>query len=288
MFALCADDFAMNEPVSRGVLNLVDAGRLTAVSAMATGPQWAEMARELAERRGRVAIGLHLDLTHRPFDGRRPAYGLSELISASLRASVELTALRAEFERQFDLFETALGFPPDHVDGHHHVHALPQVRTAVFDVLARRFLPLPRDYRPLARDPGDSLFRVLRRRGARAKALTVAALSVGFARRAGAAGFATNIGFAGFSRFSGEKGYTEEFAEFLAAPGPRHLVMCHPGLDGGAVHADLAARRREEYECLMASAILPHALLKIQRGSGERRAAFAEWLHGREMASRSG
>ena len=279
MFALCADDFAINEPVSRGVLNLVDAGRLTAVSAMATGPKWAEMARELAKRRGCIAVGLHLDLTHRAFDGRRPAYGLRELISASLSAKVELTALRAEFERQFDLFETAFGFPPDHVDGHHHVHALPQIRIALFDVLARRFSPLPPDYRPLARDPGDSPSRVLRRRGARAKALAVAALSAGFARRAGAAGFATNNGFAGFSSFSGEKGYAAEFAQCLASPGPRHLVMCHPGLDGGADHADpIAARRREEYECLMASEILPRSLLKIQRGSGERRAAFAEWL----------
>jgi len=271
-FVLCADDFALSNAVSRGILALVDAGRLTAVSVMATTPLWPETAPELAARRDRVAIGLHLDLTHRPFGGRRPAYDLHQLIVKALCRRADVSAISAEFERQFDLFEDAYGHPPDHVDGHHHVHALPQVRAAFFNVLAKRFSGLPAERRPLARDPTDSVVRILRRRGARAKALTVAGLGYGFAARAAASGIGANVGFAGFSRFAGDGRYEREFDEFLAAPGPRHLVMCHPGLDEGA------GSHGEEYRCLMASDVLPRAMLRIRRGGDERRGAFADWL----------
>ncbi len=275
-FALCADDFAISEAVSRAILDLVDAGRLTAVSAMVSTPLWAETAAELAARRGRVAIGLHLDLTHRPSSGRRDP---RRLIVAALSGRLDVDALSAEFERQFDRFEAALGHTPDHVDGHHHVHALPRVRDALFDVLARRYAGSPAEVRPLARDPGDSVFRILRRGGARAKALAVASLCAGFGARAAASGIATNVGFAGFSRFAGLGRCDGEFDQFLRAAGPRHLVMCHPGLaDRTASKTDpIAAARSDEYARLMAREALPRAMLTIRRDRDDRRSAFADW-----------
>jgi predicted glycoside hydrolase/deacetylase ChbG (UPF0249 family) len=279
IFAICADDFAINDAVSRGILELIDARRLTAVSAMASTPLWVETAAELAARRGRVAVGLHLDLTHRPFDGRQSPYDLRRLIVGSLTRQLDVNAISAEFERQFDLFEAALGKSPDHVDGHHHVHALPQVRVALFNVLARRYRGLPTDRRPLARDPADSVVRILRRRGAIAKALTVAGLSAGFHACAGASGFATNVGFSGFSRFAGARRYRREFDQFLLAPGPRQLVMCHPGLaDDAASSVDpIALARSEEYACLMTADILTRPMLSIRRERDELRSAFADW-----------
>jgi predicted glycoside hydrolase/deacetylase ChbG (UPF0249 family) len=276
-FVLCADDFATSEAVSRATLDLVDAGRLTAVSVLVSTPLWAETAGELAARRDRIAIGLHLDLTHRPSSGRRD---LRRLIVAALSGRLDVGALSAEFERQFDHFEAALGYAPDHVDGHHHVHALPRVRDAFFNVLARRFAGSPAEVRPLARDPVDSVFRILRRRGARAKALAVAGLCAGFGARAAASGIATNVGFAGFSRFAGAGRYDGEFDQFLRALGPRHLVMCHPGFaDRTASRTDpIAAARSDEYACLMAREALPGAMLTIRRGREERRSAFAEWI----------
>ena len=276
-FALNADDFAINEAVSRAILDLVDADRLTAVSVMASTPLWAETAGELAARRDRVAIGLHLDLTYCPASGRRDP---RRLIVAALSGRLDVGALSAEFERQFDRFEAALGYAPDHVDGHHHVHALPQIRDALFGVLAKRFAGSPAELRPLARDPADSVFRILRRGGARAKALTVAGLCAGFGARAAASGIATNVGFAGFSRFAGAGRYGGEFRQFLRAPGPRHLVMCHPGAaEGAASRADpIAAARSDEYARLMASEAAPPAMLRIRRERDERRSAFAAWL----------
>ena len=275
-FALCADDFSVSEAVSRATLDLIDAGRLTAVSVMVSTALWAETAGELAARRGRVAIGLHLDLTHQPSSGR---WNLRRLIAGALSGRLDVGALSTEFERQFDRFEAGLGYSPDHVDGHHHVHALPKVRDALFDVLARRFAGSPAAVRPLARDPADSVFRILQRRGARAKALAVASLCAGFGARAAASGFAANSGFAGFSRFAGAGSYDREFDQFLRAPGPRHLVMCHPGLaDRTASTKDpIAAVRSDEYARLMARETLPCAMLAIRRGRDDQRSAFAEW-----------
>ena len=88
--------------------------------------------------------------------------------------------IRAEIGRQLDRFETALGFPPDHIDGHQHVHVLPGIRRALFREVEHRYRVRP----PLMRDPSDRLRAILARRTTAAKALTVAALAIGFANSA--------------------------------------------------------------------------------------------------------
>ena len=279
-FVLCADDFAISAGASRAALDLIDARRLTAVSAMASAPAWPEHASELKARRGQVAIGLHLDLTYRPFGGREPPFDLRRLIVLSLSGRLDIDAVASEFERQFSAFESALGARPDHVDGHHHAHALPLVRVALLEVLARRYGPLPLASRPLVRNPADSLFRLWRRGSARAKALTLAGLCAGFGARAKAAGFPTNVGFAGFSSLDQRTPFDREFATFLMAPGPRHLVMCHPGV---AVAAEserdpIAIRRSAEYASLMGHPELLTTMLRVQRADGDEASAFATWL----------
>jgi predicted glycoside hydrolase/deacetylase ChbG (UPF0249 family) len=278
-FALCADDFAITEGVSGAMLGLVDARRVTAVSAMSSMPAWPELAPELLARRGVVAIGLHLDLTLRPFAGKGRPFALGELIIGSLRRRLDVSAIAAEFERQFDVFEAALGAAPDHVDGHHHVHALPQARDALLTVLRRRYGALPRESRPLIRVPGDAIGRILRRRSARGKALTVAWLCAGFGRSVAAAGFATNLGFSGFSRFGAGKRFDEEFDEFLKALGPRHLIMCHPGFASDALARldPLTKRREEEYAALMERDDLLREMIRIARPMDRLEGAFAAW-----------
>ena len=74
-------------------------------------------------------------------------------------ASSGVAEIRAEIERQLDTFEKHLGFPPDHIDGHEHVHVLPGIRQSLFEVVSRRYPgaeaaaarsrgPLERDRRP--------------------------------------------------------------------------------------------------------------------------------------------
>ncbi|MFX7605201.1 ChbG/HpnK family deacetylase, partial [Acinetobacter baumannii] len=65
--------------------------------------------------------------------------GLWPLIGASLAHRLDASALRDEIATQCALFEDATGRAPDYVDGHQHVHQLPQIREALVEVLVARY-----------------------------------------------------------------------------------------------------------------------------------------------------
>ena len=60
---LCADDYALNAPVSQGIVALAVLGRLSATSVMSLSPRWAEDVMALRDVRERMDVGLHLDWT---------------------------------------------------------------------------------------------------------------------------------------------------------------------------------------------------------------------------------
>jgi predicted glycoside hydrolase/deacetylase ChbG (UPF0249 family) len=246
---LCADDYAMNEGVSRGILELARMGRISATSVMANASGWPALAPELSALGGRIGIGLHLTLTWGaplgPMPGLAPAGRFPELgtvVRGALSGRLPLGEIADEVGRQLDSFGQAFGREPDFVDGHQHVHALPGIRQALLGVLVARGLA----GRVWLRDPADRPAAIARRLAA-GKALVVAALSRGFAAQARAAGFRTNHGFSGFSPFDPGRDLGRDFATYLVATGPSHLVMCHPGEVGDRAGLDevVEARRRE-------------------------------------------
>src|SRR4029078_11471870 len=146
MIILCADDYALTEGVSRAVGELAAARRLSATSAMVTTPCWPAMAQRLVVHRGRIAVGLHLNLTLGGPLGAMPRLAPGGMFSKRnallLRALLGLVGraeVRGEIERQLDAFERHLGFPPDRIDGHEHVHMLPGIRQGLFDAVSRRY-----------------------------------------------------------------------------------------------------------------------------------------------------
>ncbi|MGE0195463.1 MAG: ChbG/HpnK family deacetylase, partial [Methylocystis sp.] len=230
--ALCADDYGLSYGVSAGILEALDAGRLTAVSALVNGPRWPALGLELFRRGGDADIGLHFNLTlGRPLssmpkfapNGEFPP--LSQVIRMAYGGRLPLDEIRAELDRQFDRFEAVMDRPPDHVDGHQHVHVLPGIRTALLDAMSARRLA----GRTWIRDAGDGMHRILVRGANARKALSVLSLASGFRREARYRGFAVNDGFAGFSNFHPSFDYARIFQSYLRAPGRRHLIMCHPG-----------------------------------------------------------
>ncbi len=247
---LCADDYAISPGVSRGIVELVRMGRLTATSAMSVAPDWPRLAAGLNEVEGGVAVGLHLTLTGMSPLGPMPRFAphrlfppLSQVVRAALLRRLPLDEIGAEFDRQLDAFQTARGRMPDFIDGHQHVHALPGIRDVLLAGLARRGLA----GRLWLRDPADRPDAILRRRTEAKKAFAVAGLAVGFATAARRAGFAVNRGFSGFSAFDPVRDPGPDFARFLLATGPAHLVMCHPGHVDGAEELDgvVESRARE-------------------------------------------
>lgn len=237
-FSLCADDYAMTPGVSRGILEALDAGAVSATSVLTTSPWWPESASALNCHANRVDIGLHLNLTlGAPLGpmpllapgGRLPDIG--SLMRYARQGGLPLPEIAAEIDRQAERFIAILGRPPDHLDGHQHVHALAPIRPLVFDMLDRR------RWRPWLRDSADTPLRILGRGASLKKALGLAVLARGYAREAAQRDFSTNQGFAGFSSFDTTACYGRNFENYIKYPGTRHLVMCHPG------QADEALRR---------------------------------------------
>jgi chitin disaccharide deacetylase len=279
---LCADDYAMTPGVSAGIQELAELGRLSAASALVTTPHWPAHARCLLPFRFRLAIGLHLNLTLGaplgPMPNLAPAGELPRLktlLGSALAGRVEHDEVEKEVCRQLERFESELGYAPDFIDGHQHVHALPGVRKAVVCALRQRYL----GRRPLLRDPADSPVAIIARGGAAAKSLAVATLAAGFGKLVRRLGFRTNHGFSGISTFDERVPYSREFERFLARPGPRHLVMCHPGYpDAELARLDpVVARRRAELEALRETPDLPARLWRPFRTCGH---SELDWPNG--------
>ncbi len=229
---LCADDYALSPAVTRGILDALAAGRLNATGAMTNRPLWREAAPDVAGFADRADIGLHLNLTFGAPLGSMPTLApsgelpkLRPLLKAARAGLLPREEIRAEIARQLDAFEDAMGRSPDFIDGHQHVQILPGVSDWLLEELVRRGL----SGRLWLRDSADRLSRILKRRVELPKALIVATLGRGFAGKAHRLGFQTNDGFAGFSAFDLRRNYGRDFARYLVSPGPRHLVMCHPG-----------------------------------------------------------
>ena len=80
-FILCADDYGMTEAVSRGLLEVAAAGRISAASAMASLPDWRRAARDWAAARPPVDLGLHVTLTVGAPLGAMPQFAPGEWLA---------------------------------------------------------------------------------------------------------------------------------------------------------------------------------------------------------------
>ncbi|WP_449254754.1 ChbG/HpnK family deacetylase [Bosea sp. (in: a-proteobacteria)] len=268
-FVLCADDFALTEGVSRSILELLGRGRLSATGAMTNRPHWRRLAPELGAFADAADLGLHFNLTcAAPLSamprlapgGAFPTLGTVARAVASAAARREIAA---EFGRQLDAFEQAVGRPPDFVDGHQHVHVLPGVRRIVLDALARRY-PAGSLY---VRDPADTVAAIRRRGVAVGKALVIAGLASGFRAAALRQQLRVNRGFAGVAPFDPARDFAADLRRFLISPGPLHLVMCHPGfVDDELIRLDpVVAARPVEHRAI--AAFVPPPGMPLRRFS---------------------
>ena len=271
---LNADDYGIAAGVTQGIYELAQAERISATSAIVTLPRWAEDARRLTALRGKIAIGLHVNLTlGKPLGamaklapgGVLPTVG--ELLRRALKREIDYAEIAAEVTRQLEAFEREAGFPPDHIDSHQHVHVLPGVRRGLLAALVARF-PGPK---PLLRDPGDRMFSICARGGEMAKAFGIAALAAGFKFQARRLGFPTNNGFSGFSAFDTDRMYEIELAGAMRLTGAGHILMCHPGFPDAELRAldPVVERRGQEQEALRINPELPKRIWHPERGAAD-------------------
>lgn len=229
---LCADDYGISPAVNAGIRELILRGRLNATSVMMAAPHLsadeADSLEMLNSGRKRAAIGLHVTLTG-PFapmsEGFRPLrHGRflpnTQKMRKAILQRLEPELLAIEIATQLRAFIDAFGHTPDFVDGHQHVHLVPQVRGALLKVVAEAA-------------PNAWVRQCGRARAARrlrdAKALTLDVLSLGLRSAARRKGIATNPAFAGAYDFNTKTPFAKLFPRFLEGLPEGGVVMCHPG-----------------------------------------------------------
>jgi chitin disaccharide deacetylase len=260
-FRLCADDYGISPAVNRGIRELVARGRINATSVMVGAPSFDQgEARALDAANGAAiaagsgagsgaALGLHFTLTapFRPLSAYRPVAAdgafpsLRQMLARGLARALDGRAAAVEAEHQIAAFRSAFGRPPDFIDGHQHVHLLPQVGDALLAVMKER---TPQAW---VRQCGRTS-PLMKRRG-HAKAHLLDVLSRRMRRRSAIFGVATNPGFAGAYNFGRATAYEDVFASFLEGLPDGGVVMCHPGfVDAELARLDhLTAMREQEY-----------------------------------------
>jgi len=265
---LCADDFCISSSVNTAIRDLVVRGRLNATSVLVAAPSFnrgeARALDALNSVKPRVAIGLHLALTapFRPVskDFAPLREGAFLPLFATARHAVmrrfARDALISEISGQMQAFAAAFGRPPDFVDGHQHVHLLPQIGDAL--------LRLVKEVAPHAwvRQCGRAL--PFAARFADRKSLLLDAFSYRFRRAATALGLRTNPGFAGAYEFDDDADFAALFPRFLDALPDGGVVMCHPGfVDAELRRLDPLTTLREKEYAFLAGDAFP-ALLAAQ------------------------
>lgn len=261
---LCADDYALNTPVSQGIVALALLGRLSATSVMVHSPTWAQDAVALRDVRDRLDVGLHLDWTSHFAKQAGFGAGLGRVMLRACMGGFDAQAARDEIERQLDAFETHWQAPPDHVDGHQHIQQFAGLREPLLEVLTRRYGTQAK--RPWLRvsqvaQPGLKS-QIISRMGAFALQ--------DWAEQHGWPAVAPLLGVYGFD------GSLTDYAQHMqgwlrAVPQAEQpaLIMCHPALSA-QVDDDIGAARVREFAYLASDDFVQHlrdAHVRVVRAS---------------------
>jgi predicted glycoside hydrolase/deacetylase ChbG (UPF0249 family) len=240
--AVCVDDFGLHDGVNQAVFDLLALRRITAVSCLVDGPSWASGAAALQQAVGQgdgavADVGLHLNFTEwldTMAQSICPPRALGAVIRACYLRQGRVPDLVQEIERQWSRFEAVWGRAPDFVDGHQHVHQLPQIREALMLVLARRYphgVTGPRPWIRQCRSPGWAGWRAGISLADTVKAAIIATLGARVVGR-----LARQLGLRHSSRLLGvypfdaqAHTYLQRWQTWLRVVQARgDLLMCHP------------------------------------------------------------
>ena len=264
---LCADDYALNTPVSQGIVALGVLGRISATSVMSLSPRWAEDALSLRDLRERIDVGLHLDWTSSFAKDAGHGLGLGAVMARSMFRLSNVQALQDEIERQLDAFEAHWLAPPDHIDGHQHIQQFAGFRHALVAVLKRRYGNLsPRPWLRVSQ---------VSQPGLKAKVISVMG-STSFQKSADRMDWPTVGPLMGAYGFDGSMDdYAQHMQGWLAnlpdaSQGPA-IIMCHPAASAQADDVIGPARTRE-FAYLAGHDFVQHLVdagVRVVRGSGK-------------------
>ncbi|MGV3580976.1 MAG: ChbG/HpnK family deacetylase [Methylophilus sp.] len=247
---ICADDYAQSEEIDSAILDLIQNDRLTATSCLTLSPRWKKASQRITTQiRDKAAIGLHLDFTQYAVSQS----ALSTLIMRSYLRLLDQEKIAASIHRQLDAFEDALNTPPDYIDGHQHVHQLPQIRESLIDILQRRY-PEQKPWIRIAKPPVQDGIKAMIIRGLGSSAL------ISLAKQHHISYSKTLLGVYGFQNDSAfyQHKLNQWFAQIERGASKQPVVlMCHPSLNGSNTGDDaIYSARLMEYQTLSSAELL--------------------------------
>ncbi|MEY4435075.1 MAG: hypothetical protein RL175_30 [Pseudomonadota bacterium] len=262
---LCADDYALNAPVSQGIVALVVLGRLSATSVMSLSPRWAEDVVALRDVRERLDVGVHLDWTSSFAIEAGHGRGLAQVMARAALRLYKQKTIEDEIERQLDAFEAHWQAAPDHIDGHQHVQQFAVFRHALAEVLMRR-------YGHAAQRPWLRVSHVAQP-GLKAKVISAMG-SQGIQQWAQHNAWPTVGPLLGAYGFDGSMDdYAQSMQGWLShLPEDKPaIIMCHPAVSAQA-DDEIGAARKREFAYLAGHDFVQHmfdAGVRLVRGSGK-------------------
>jgi len=222
---LTADDYGISPAVDDGILELLEAGRLSGTGCMTLFPEWKAEAKRLRPHAGKA--GLHLTLTDQQAltgnsnlarNGTLP--GFAALAAGIATGGIAAADIQRELDAQYAAFTDAMGQAPAYIDGHQHVHFLPPVRRWLRQLTARGG-PLPW----LRGAPTTRLSPM----GSKARIATVRTLATRFDRGMRKIGYVVHGPLAGFYDWTSSQGFAPTIEHALKSLPDSGVLMCHPG-----------------------------------------------------------
>jgi predicted glycoside hydrolase/deacetylase ChbG (UPF0249 family) len=262
---LCADDYALNAPVSQGIVALAVLGRLSATSVMSLSPRWAEDVMALRDVRERLDVGVHLDWTSSFAIDAGHGSGLGVVMARAAFRLYNQKSIEDEIERQLDAFEAQWQAAPDHIDGHQHVQQFAVFRHALAQVLTRRY----------GHETQRPWLRVSQVAQPGLKAKVISAMgSQGLQQWAQSNGWPTVGPLLGAYGFDGSMDdyarHMQGWLDNLPHDKPA-IIMCHPAVSAQA-DDEIGTARKREFAYLAGHDFVQHmfdAGVRLVRGSGK-------------------
>ncbi|NXB34857.1 YDJC deacetylase, partial [Eulacestoma nigropectus] len=139
------DDFGYCPRRNQGIVDCFLAGAISNVSLLVNGSAAADAAK--LARRHNIPIGLHANLsegspvcevlkTNSPLLNQDGFFhGKMGFRTALSKGLLNMSEVKQELKAQVELFHELTGHLPPHMDGHQHVHVLPEVRHVFAEVL---------------------------------------------------------------------------------------------------------------------------------------------------------
>jgi len=212
---VCADDFGASSQINEAIIRLLKDERISACSCLVTGKAWEQGSVLLKSFRGAADIGLHLIYDDMPYH---------EIVTWAYTKRLKKGPILKKFKSQLDRFWESMARPPDHIDGHKHIHQLPVFKSALMDLM-----DMVGAHKIYVRNAGMGLDDILRRKTSILKNMYISFPGGSLKKDLFKKEIPTNNDFLGIYDFNAPLAPAEVFEKFLrTVKRTNSIVMCHP------------------------------------------------------------